>query len=74
MHEKLLKMADYIRRTAAPHVKPPPMASNTTIWPGWMRPSRVAVSSASGTDAAEVLGVSQGQLLPIREDWFEIRA
>ena len=26
-----------------------------------------------GPEAAEVLGVSQGQLLPIREDWFEIR-
>jgi acylphosphatase len=26
-----------------------------------------------GPEAAEVLGVSQGLLIPTREDWFEIR-
>src|SRR5690242_16804219 len=40
---------------AAPHVKPPPIASSTTRSPRLMRPSRTAVSKASGTDAAEVL-------------------
>src|SRR6516165_1974597 len=40
---------------AAPHVKPPPIASSTTRSPRLIRPSLIAVSNASGTDAAEVL-------------------
>src|SRR5437868_8087968 len=43
---------------AAPHVKPPPIASNTTTSPRLIRPSLTAVSNASGTDAAEVLACS----------------
>ena len=41
--------------TAAPQVKPPPIASSTTMSPRLIRPSLTAVSNASGTDAAEVL-------------------
>src|SRR5207302_11475590 len=40
---------------AAPHVKPPPIASRTTMSPRLIRPSLTAVSNASGTDAAEAL-------------------
>src|SRR4051794_358016 len=40
---------------AAPHVKPPPIASSTTRSPRLIRPSLTAVSNASGTEAAEVL-------------------
>src|SRR6185369_6201805 len=43
---------------AAPQVKPPPIASSTTMSPRLIRPSRTAVSNASGTDAAEVLACS----------------
>src|SRR5205814_4702866 len=35
---------------AAPHVKPPPIASRTTMSPRLMRPSLTAVSKASGTE------------------------
>jgi hypothetical protein len=38
-----------------PQVKPPPTPSSITCCPLRMRPSRTAVSSASGIDAAEVL-------------------
>src|SRR3982751_880156 len=40
---------------AAPHVKPPPIASSTTISPRLIRPSLTAVSNGSGTEAADVL-------------------
>ena len=43
------------RSAAAPQVKPPPIASSTIRSPRLIRPSLTAVSSASGTDAAEVL-------------------
>ena len=45
----------YMRTSADPQVKPPPKASSSTRSPGLMRPSRTPVSSASGTEAAEVL-------------------
>ena len=35
-------------------MKPPPIASSTIRSPGLIRPSRTAVSSASGTEAADV--------------------
>ena len=44
-----------MRARLAPQVKPPPIASNITRSPGLMRPSLIATSNASGTDAAEVL-------------------
>src|SRR5438105_6813266 len=43
---------------AAPHVKPPPIASRTTMSPRLMRPSLTAVSKASGTEAADVFACS----------------
>src|SRR5689334_395036 len=43
---------------AAPHVKPPPIASSTTMSPCWILPSLTALSKASGTDAADVLACS----------------
>src|SRR5665213_1567737 len=43
------------RISEAPQVKPPPIASIITRWPRWMRPSRTASVSASGTEAADVL-------------------
>ena len=43
---------------AAPQVNPPPIASSTTRSPRLIRPSLTAVSSASGTDAADVLACS----------------
>src|SRR5258708_15778383 len=45
----------YQRAMLAPQVNPPPRASISTRWPGRMRPSPTASSSASGIDAAEVL-------------------
>src|SRR5439155_3230902 len=45
----------YHRTTLAPQVRPPPSASISTRWPGRMRPSATASSSASGIEAAEVL-------------------
>lgn len=50
----VLTASDHTRSTQAPHVKPPPIASNTMRSPCFMRPSRTATSSASGTDAADV--------------------
>ena len=47
----------YQRISTAPQVKPPPIASSITKSPLRMRPSFTATSSASGTDAAEVLPV-----------------
>src|SRR5260221_1602999 len=44
----------YQRTRLAPQVKPPPIASIRTRWPGRMRPSPTASASASGIDAAEV--------------------
>src|SRR5207342_3472530 len=38
-----------------PQVKPPPTPCISTRWPGRMRPPRTYSSSASGTEAAEVL-------------------
>ena len=38
-----------------PQVNPPPMASISTSWPGWMRPSAAASAKARGIEAAEVL-------------------
>src|SRR6266705_471422 len=46
---------DYISTIDAPQVKPPPTAWSMSLCPGLMRPSRTARSSASGTDAADVL-------------------
>src|SRR4029079_18696361 len=40
---------------AAPHVNPPHISESTTTSPLWIRPSFTAVSSASGTEAADVL-------------------
>ena len=47
--------SDYQRSNTAPQVNPPPTPSSSSVWPGRMRPSRTASSSASGIDAAEVL-------------------
>ena len=41
--------------SALPHVNPPPNATSSTVSPGLARPSRIASSSAMGTDAADVL-------------------
>ncbi len=43
---------------AEPQVKPPPKASSNSVSPRWIRPSRTAVSRASGTEAPEVLPCS----------------
>src|SRR6185503_14380749 len=48
------ELHQYLRSTE-PQVKPPPTPCNSTLCPGRMRPSRTATSSASGTEAAEVL-------------------
>src|SRR6267143_253608 len=45
----------YISTSDAPQVKPPPTPWSMTLWPGLMRPSRIARSSARGTEAADVL-------------------
>ena len=43
------------RTSAAPQVKPPPIASSSTRSPRLMRPSVTATQSASGIEAADVL-------------------
>src|SRR6266700_451244 len=45
----------YHRSSAAPQVKPPPMASKSTRSPRLMRRSATASASASGIEAADVL-------------------
>src|SRR4029453_19644142 len=45
----------YQRTSTAPQVKPPPIASISTMSPALIRPSLAATSRASGMDAAEVL-------------------
>ncbi len=45
----------YQRSSTEPQVKPPPMASSSTMWPRLMRPSPTASHSANGMEAAEVL-------------------
>jgi len=42
------------RMVAEPQVKPPPKASSSTRFPGWMRPPRAASSRAMAVEAAEV--------------------
>src|SRR5690606_15494611 len=49
------RQLNYMRTSAAAQVKPLPTPSIITCCPGLMRPSRTAVSSASGIDAADVL-------------------
>ena len=44
------------RTSAAPQVRPPPIAAKSTNCPGFRRPSAAASESASGTEAAEVAG------------------
>src|SRR5207245_1704469 len=48
---RIFQLFQYLS-AAAPHVKPPPIASRTTTSPRLIRPSRIAVSKASGTEAA----------------------
>src|SRR5207302_5143002 len=45
----------YISTSDAPQVKPPPTPWSMILWPGLMRPSPIATSSARGTEAADVL-------------------
>ena len=47
--------SSYHLRKTEPHVKPPPTPSSMTCSPALMRPSRTAMSSAIGIDAADVL-------------------
>src|SRR4051795_3690231 len=53
-NQQIFQFFQYLS-AAAPQVKPPPIASSTTMSPRLIRPSRTAVSSASGTEAADVL-------------------
>ena len=41
--------------SVAPQVRPPPKAARRTRSPGFTRPSSIAVASAIGIEAAEVL-------------------
>src|SRR5262249_52551665 len=45
----------HIRTSALPQEMPAPRAHMSTVWPGLMRPSRTASSSAMGMEALEVL-------------------
>jgi hypothetical protein len=49
------EFSPYSLASTAPQVKPPPMASIRTRFPGFIRPSRTPASKASGIEAAEVL-------------------
>ena len=53
--DKSRQLRHHQRSNALPQVKPPPMASSITSWPGRIRPSAQAVARASGMEAAEVL-------------------
>src|SRR3546814_9454957 len=48
-----VRRPDQTRSTAAPQVKPPPIASSTPRSPRLIRPSRTARSRASGTARSE---------------------
>ena len=50
-------MASFIasHQQLEPQVKPPPTPCSSRRWPGWILPARTYSSSASGTEAAEVL-------------------
>src|SRR5260370_41709698 len=42
------------RTRLAPHVKPPPIPSIRTTWPGRLRPSPTASASANGVEAPDI--------------------